>query len=138
MATSSAAPKEPLQDINVLPLIDVLLVLIIVCFLLLRGLSFIPAQLPAPAAEATADTSPGPIVLALREDGTCEIDGQPIPAGQLDTQLRAIYDDRPAKVLFIDAAANRSYQEVVRAMDVARGAGVQVLALVPLDRTRAP
>ena len=47
-----------------------------------------------------------------------------VPKDQLDTQIHAIYDQRPAKLLFIKAGPNRIYQDVVEAMDVARGAGV--------------
>ena len=44
-----------------------------------------------------------------------------MPKDQLDAQIHAIYDQRPAKLLFIKAGANRIYQDVIEAMDVARG-----------------
>jgi biopolymer transport protein ExbD len=51
----------------------------------------------------------------------------------LATTLQAVYANRPAKLLFIRASAERSYQDVISAMDEARGAGVQLLALMPRE-----
>ena len=59
------------------------------------------------------------------------INGQPVPQGQLGTQIHAIFDNRPAKLLFIKAAGNRKYQEVIDAMDIARGSGIQVIGFTP-------
>ena len=44
-----------------------------------------------------------------------------------------MFDNRPAKLLFIKAGANRLYQDVVDAMDVARGAGVQIIGFTPKE-----
>jgi biopolymer transport protein ExbD len=131
MPRVSIAPEADLNtDINVLPLIDVLLVLIIVFFLLERDHIFIPAQVPPPEAEAGPPTG-GQIVLDLKADGGMAINGQPIPTDRLAAQLEAIYQNRPQKLLFLHVAPNRVYQEAITAMDVARGAGVEVLAWVP-------
>jgi biopolymer transport protein ExbD len=136
MAATVTRPGEVAQDINVLPMIDVLLVLIILFLLMFRGLIFIPAAVPPPATEGQAPPSVDQIVLALRADGSYAINTQPIPQDQLEVQLRAIYGGRPHKLLFIQAADNRSYQEVITAMDVAREAGVETLAWVPKVQKR--
>jgi biopolymer transport protein ExbD len=72
-------------------------------------------------------------VLELGDDGGYAINGQPVPKDQLDTQIHAIYDARPAKLLFIKAGQNRIYQDVIDAMDVARGAGVQIIGFTPKE-----
>ena len=136
MASSVARSGQVAEDINVLPLIDVLLVLLIIAMVLLRNLIYMPAEVPPPAAAPGARVRPSQIVLELRADGSYTLNGQPIPAAHLETQLHAIYDRRPVKLLFISAADNRSYQEVISLMDLARGAGVQTLALVPRARRR--
>jgi biopolymer transport protein ExbD len=56
-----------------------------------------------------------------------------VPKGQLDAQIHAVFDNRPAKLLFIKAGQNRIYQDVVDAMDVARGAGVQIIGFTPKE-----
>ena len=71
------------------------------------------------------------IVLNILPDGNYEINGQPVPNGQLDTQIHAIYDNRPAKLIFIKAAPTRTYQDWIQASDVVRGAGVQVIGFTP-------
>jgi len=75
-------------------------------------------------------------VLELGDDGTYAINGQPVPKDQLDTQIHAIYDQRQAKLLFIKAGPNRIYQDVVDAMDVARGAGVQIIGFTPREANK--
>ncbi len=133
MPRVSIAPEADLAtEINVLPLIDVLLVLIIVFFLIDRTHIFIPTTVPAPAAAAPGEGSPQ-IVLEVTESGGFAINRQPIPAEQLVTQLRSIFALRPRKVLFVRVAPNRSYQDAIRAMDVAREAGIEVLAWVPRE-----
>ena len=56
---------------------------------------------------------------------------------QLDAKFHELYDQRPAKLLFIKSAPNRKYGDIVRAMDVARGAGVQVIGFTPAEQAAA-
>ena len=122
------------SDINVTPMIDVLLVLLII-FMITQPLSrmAIDIQVPPPAT-ATKQTGPSTqIVLELRDDGSYAINAQPVPKEQLDAQFHAIYDNRPAKLLFVKPGPNRLYQDVIDAMDIARGAGVQVIGFTPAE-----
>ena len=52
--------------------------------------------------------------------------------------MHVIYDARPAKLLFIKTGANRIYQDVIEAMDVARGAGVQIIGFTPREADKPP
>ena len=135
MAMSAGGPSGGVQsDINVTPMIDVLLVLLII-FMITQPLSrmAMDVQVPPPDTPQTNKTPPNQIVLELGDDGGYSINGQPVPKDQLDTQIHAIYDQRPAKLLFIKAGPNRIYQDVVEAMDVARGAGVQIIGFTPKE-----
>jgi biopolymer transport protein ExbD len=122
------------SDINVTPMIDVLLVLLII-FMITQPLSrmAMDVQVPPPDENVTTKTPPSQIVLELGNDGGYAINGQPVPKDQLDAQIHAIYDQRPAKLLFIKAGTNRIYQDVIQAMDVARGAGVQIIGFTPKE-----
>lgn len=127
-------PTVPLySDMNVTPFIDVLLVLLVIFMMLaLVGRTTIRAQVPP--------ETPGPaiahsqLVLELPAAGAFALNGQPIPASELDTQLRAIFAERSPSLLFVTAAPTRRYQDVIEAMDIARGAGVQLVALMPSSR----
>ena len=126
--STSEAQNEP----NVVPLIDVLLVLIIIFMLAvmkeLKEQSAIFASLPQPA-RPTAHGAPS-IVLEVGPRGY-RVNQTPVAAQELDRHLRQIYDGRPDKVLFVEGDPAVSYQAVVTAMDIARGAGVRVLGLPP-------
>jgi biopolymer transport protein ExbD len=71
------------------------------------------------------------IVLQLNEDGSYAINNDPVQKENLERRLREIYDPRPTKLMFIKTARNRKFEEVVEAMDAARGAGVQVIGFTP-------
>jgi TonB family protein len=74
---------------------------------------------------------PGSIVLQLLEDGSYAVNAEPVLLSQLDSRMHEIFDNRPAKLLFVQVADNRRYQDVITAMDITRGAGVQVIGIAP-------
>jgi biopolymer transport protein ExbD len=128
------------SDINVTPMIDVLLVLLII-FMITLPLSrrtFV-AQVPPEQKQQPRQRqqSSDQIVLELKADGTYAINTQVVPVEQLDAKFHELYDQRPAKLLFIKAAPNRKYGEIIRAMDVAKGAGVQVIGFTPAEPAAA-
>ena len=131
------APGEMSSEPNVVPMIDILLVLLII-FMITQPLSrmALDVQVPPPEQMTTTQAANNQIVLELGDDGSYAINGQPVPKDQLDTQIHAIFDPRPAKLLFIKAGTNRIYQDVVEAMDVARGAGVQIIGFTPQEANR--
>jgi biopolymer transport protein ExbD len=131
------ARGELSSEPNVVPMIDILLVLLII-FMITQPLSrmALDVQVPPQDTPVTNRTPPSQIVLELFDDGGYAINGQPVPRNQLDTQIHAIYDARPAKLLFIKAGPNRIYQDVIEAMDVARGAGVQIIGFTPREAER--
>ena len=123
---------------NVVPMIDILLVLLII-FMISQPLSrtTISVQVAPPIEPTQAKSeSSNQIVLELNDDGTYAINQQPVPKDQLDTQLHAIFDPRPAKLLFVKPGLNRRYQDVVEAMDVAKGAGIQIIGFTPKEAYR--
>lgn len=125
--TSGGIEAEP----NVIPMIDILLVLLVIVMIAnIRTRDLFEVQVP-PAAAAPPGPPTTQIVLELPSHGGFTINGQPVADADLDTVLGQIYAGRPVKLLFVKAAADRTYQEVVSAMDRARGVGVEVIGLVP-------
>ena len=88
-------------------------------------------QVPPQETATKSTAASNQIVLELTADGGYAINTQPVPKEQLDTQIHAIFDSRPAKLMFVKSDPDRLYQDIIEAMDVARGAGVQVIGFTP-------
>lgn len=121
---------------NLVPMIDVLLVLLIIFMMIIpMSRKAIDVQLPDPNPTVpTVPVESNQIVLEVLPDGNYQINNQPVAAGGLDRRLREIYDPRPDKIIFIKGAPTLKYQDIVKAMDIARGAGVKVIGVPPKDK----
>ncbi|MDX2207416.1 MAG: biopolymer transporter ExbD [Gemmatimonadales bacterium] len=123
------------SDINVTPMIDVLLVLLII-FMIVNALSRSVTEIQIPPTEtATASSAPSTqIVLEIKDDGALAINGQEsFPMDQLDQQIHSIFDPRPTKLLFVKPGLTRTYGDVIQAIDISRGAGVLVVGVTPIE-----
>ncbi|HKP76890.1 MAG TPA: biopolymer transporter ExbD [Longimicrobiaceae bacterium] len=119
--------------INVTPMIDVLLVLLIIFMVVQQGLrKGLSVQVPPPDDPAVrAPEPPDAIVLEVLPGGRYAINRHPVGAAGLQPTLAAVFAGRPRKVLFVKGAAGLTYGEVTAAVDAGRAAGVQVVGLVP-------
>jgi biopolymer transport protein TolR len=133
MAISTGGGKGgPSWQINMTPMIDVLLVLLIIFMVIQPTLQKgIEVQIP-PVEERPPETSaPDQITLEIRAGPDYLINGIPVAAPELRGQISSIFADRPRKVLFVKGAEDILYGDLVRAVDAARGAGIEVVGLVP-------
>ena len=122
-----------MNDINMTPMIDVLLVLLVIFMIMQPMLQrSIDIQLPVEKDDPTAPTVP-PIVLEMFPGGQYLLNKSPVPAALLQSRLIEVYSNRPDRVLFVKADGEVKYGEVITVMDVARGAGVEVLGAVLPD-----
>jgi biopolymer transport protein ExbD len=121
------------SEINVTPMIDVLLVLLII-FMIILPLSRRAFDTQVPPEQKQKQQQPQDntqIVLELTPEGGYAINRQPYSKGQLDNAFHQIFDQRVAKLLFVKTAPNRKYGDLIEAMDIAKGAGVQVIGVTP-------
>jgi len=131
MAVSLPARGKAKTEPNVVPLCDVLLVLLII-FMVITPLvqKGIDVKLPETTAETSA-TPAGLIVLTLLQNKIVKINQQEYQFDLVQEELRRIYSTRQDKTIFIRADAKLPYYRVIELIDMAKGAGIEVLGIIP-------
>ena len=124
----------PKSDINVTPYIDILLVLLIIFMVITpftpHGLDVrVPEKLPPEVTQEIADRFQG-IVVSLNTDGSMFINKDPVTFDSLSQRLTQIYSARADKSIFIKGAKGLIYGDIVKAIDIAKGAGVEQIGLM--------
>ncbi len=123
-------------EINVTPMIDVLLVLIIIFMMLAPEKSAgLDSQVPQPSNGKGTGRE---VIVRVAEDRTVTINTRPVRWEDLEQRLREIFTMRPDGVLFIAGARQADFQDVAHVFDLARGAGVPHVALLPKDQNEKP
>ena len=130
MAMDLGENEDFKADINVTPLVDVVLVLLVI-FIVITPLlkQEVPVELPlAENSRQTQDLSQ--LTLSVLADGSLLLNQEEIPRDELTARLAAVYASRGDKTIFLEADRSLRYDQVVEVMDQCRAAGVVTIGVI--------
>ena len=122
-----------MANINMTPMIDVLLVLLIIFMIIThltpKGLEALVPQPPPPGAQQTA-ADQRTVVIVINKDRTILINQEPTDENRLGSRLEEIFKTRAERVVFVKGDPDLEFQYVARAIDIAKGAGIDKIGLI--------
>ena len=123
----------PKSDINMTPMIDVLLVLIIIFMVITpltpKGLEALVPQ-PPPPNQKPSESDQRTVVIVVNKDHTMMINQDPVDVNALGGRLSDIFKTRAERVVFIKGDPNLEFMWVAKAIDIAHGAGLDKVGLM--------
>jgi biopolymer transport protein ExbD len=116
---------------NVVPLIDILLVLLVIFMIIPHHQTGLEAQLPQPSDARTVEPHPETVVVQVLSDGSLKINEEPVSWDRLAPRLAEVYKGRAEKIAFIRGEAPVEFATVARVVDVMRQLDLSVGLLTP-------
>lgn len=129
----------PKAEINMTPLIDVLLVLLIIFMVITpltpKGLETLVPQ-PPPKDTPPSKADDRTVVIIIEKDRSMKINQEPTEESLLGSRLEEIFKTRAERVVFVKGDPDLEYQYVARAIDIAKGAGIDKVGLMTAKMER--
>jgi biopolymer transport protein TolR len=134
MAMAVGGKGGPSADINMTPLIDVLLVLLIIFMVITpltpHGLEALAPQPPNPNQPPPDPSQDRTVVIIIEKDRSMKINTEVTDMNRLQKRLEDIFKTRAERVVFVKGDPDLEYQEVAKAIDIAKGAGIDKIGLM--------
>jgi biopolymer transport protein TolR len=130
MGMSVSGKRGIVSDMNVVPLIDILLVLLVI-FMMIRGYSMgEEALVPLPSTEKAVGPPPDVIVIQVLADGTLRINQEPVSFDKLGSRIGEIFKQRAARVAFIRGDQPVEFGVVAQVIDIMHTSGIASVGLL--------
>jgi biopolymer transport protein TolR len=120
------------SEMNVVPLIDVLLVLLVIFMIIPHQQTGLRAELPQPAPPNSAppQIEPDVIVIQVLDGGSLKINQQPVAWDSLRSRLNEIFSRRADRTAFVSGDSGVEFQVVAKVIDVMDAAGISSVGLL--------
>jgi biopolymer transport protein TolR len=130
MGMTVGGKRGIVSEMNVVPLIDILLVLLVIFMMMPHRQKGLDAALPQPADSSAPIDYPETIVVEIASDGSVRINQSAVRPEELGARLQEIFARRPDRVAFLQANRSLEFQAVVQVLDLMHTAGATPIGLL--------
>jgi biopolymer transport protein TolR len=133
MGMSVGGKRGIVSEMNVVPLIDILLVLLVIFMMIPRDTKGLDALIPQPSPEKVLGPPPDVVVIQVLADGTLKINQEPVTFDKLGPRIEEIFKERATRVAFVRGDRPVEFGVVANVIDVMHTSGIASVGLLTPD-----